>query len=245
MKNVNEKCSNEKWWWNIGSQETFEEKTSFIPLPEEFFDKTEPDSDQPLKPMHGCSFNIFNAIGNAFIDVNQVDFSFRPTAKKNGQRKSSHLWFQYWYYNEKWGTNHSVYIWNCKMCWCWWRSSGHWWKTFYITSWNFHRCDKFKFEWSKKEQPLLFSILNTAGDSYRMNLLGFVPINFPYSDDTLAYFLKKRGYTKQSHIHNIIMHVKRNALLTFVFNVFKPIVEDGNNCFKVGLYFMQSLMKKH
>ena len=86
---------------------------------------------------------------------------------------------------------------------------------------------------SKSEQPLDFGILNCVGTSFKKHLVGYNPLNLPYSEATLIQLLKDRGINFKTDHERILRWTKRKAMMEFIFSVFDPVTKLGENCFEV------------
>ena len=86
---------------------------------------------------------------------------------------------------------------------------------------------------SKSEQPLDFGILNCVGSSFKKHLVGYNPLNLPYSEATLIQLLKDRGINFKTDHERILRWTKRKAMMEFIFAAFDPVTRLGENCFEV------------
>ena len=86
---------------------------------------------------------------------------------------------------------------------------------------------------SKSEQPLDFGILNSIGDDFRKYLVGYTPLNLPYSDEVLSELLKARGIIHKVDRSRILKWQKRKVMLDFIYQAFESITKLGENCFEV------------
>jgi hypothetical protein len=91
--------------------------------------------------------------------------------------------------------------------------------------------DKSQASESVTEQPVVFSILNSLGEDYKMIFAGYAPIKLPYSNGVLAEILRSRGFVTKKSIRLIIDWQKRKNMLSFMHDLFKELCELGRNCY--------------
>ena len=80
-------------------------------------------------------------------------------------------------------------------------------------------------------------IANTIGKSYKPIFLGYAPLKMPYSDEILHELLIHRDCGFADHRNWIIDTTKRQAILSFIEMVIKPLYqyEDCGVTIKVGM----------
>ena len=96
--------------------------------------------------------------------------------------------------------------------------------------------DKSQASESLTEQPVVFSVLNSLGEDYKMIFAGYAPVKLPYSDSVLADILRSRRFVTKKAIKLIIDWQKRLNMLNFMHDLFKELCELGRNCysFQIG-----------
>ena len=219
-----------------GSDKLLFAKTIHVPLPVEFFGSHELDGITELKSMHGTSLDVYSVIGNALLNVNPDNIveKYCESFMANGNQASTT------FASSERMKKVSDDIRNCGTV--MYREldsglvfdSGE--KPFHLLLGVSTDATHLNHNGSKKEQPLLISFLNAVNESYEMIMTGLVPINFPYSDDTMISLLRNQGFVLSTHINNIMMYTKRQAMLSFICSSFQDLVEEGNNCFKVCIF---------
>ena len=90
---------------------------------------------------------------------------------------------------------------------------------------------------SRTSSPLIMFIANTIGKSYKPIFLGYAPLKMPYSDEILHELLLRRGCRHADHRDWLIDTTKRQAILSFIEMVIKPLYqyEDCGVTIKVGM----------
>jgi hypothetical protein len=90
---------------------------------------------------------------------------------------------------------------------------------------------------SRTSSPLIMFIANTIGKSYKPIFLGYAPLKMPYSDEILHELLIHRDCGFADHRNWIIDTTKRQAILSFIEMVIKPLYqyEDCGVTIKVGM----------
>ena len=78
---------------------------------------------------------------------------------------------------------------------------------------------------SRTSSPLIMFIANTIGKSYKPIFLGYAPLKMPYSDEILHELLLRRGCRYADHRDWIIDTTKRQAILSFIEMVIKPLYQ--------------------
>ena len=75
-----------------------------------------------------------------------------------------------------------------------------------------------------------FYILNVRNDDFRMHLLGYAPVTFPYSNEELHAWLSTRGCASLKSLRNqIIKLIKTKALNDFLYKLLELINEYTTN----------------
>ena len=82
---------------------------------------------------------------------------------------------------------------------------------------------------TRSECPVCLYILNVRNDDFKMHLLGYAPVTFPYSNEELHALLSARGCAISSLRNQIIKLIKTKVLYDFLYKLLEPINEYSLN----------------
>ena len=206
------------------------------PLDPAFFGTKLPRSKKPLRPVKAFGMDVAHMVAKALLDVNPQTFAmvykeastvdYAGIAIDTGGLAGREQGFLSDFSTSKrWKSM-------CEDAMHYRAINGH--QPFHVGL-NVYT-DKSQASESVTEQPVVFSLLNSLGEDYKMIFAGYAPINLPYSNSVLAEILRSRGFVTKKAIKLIIDWQKRMNMLKFMHDLFKELCELGRNCysFQVG-----------